>query len=235
MPIKPTEKGVPEETREQLARDIAEAGGTQNFDEAKSHALEEILNSKPLVHKDKNHPLRKKLRNLVSTQWKVWPHEKHLELVNIPFGICSPSTSSGFDRKLPNRNTIDQVCEAPTPTPKEIKKRELVSSDKTKQKETMTNKLGKKVVVRLPKGLFFCIVWVDSKLSNVEPSISKDGCSVVLKSCSPNPASVRQLLSHCAWAADEDNVITSTVDEVIRALKPKPMNLLTVPSRRALP
>jgi len=83
----------------------------------------------------------------------------------------------------------------------------------------MVNKLGKKIIIPLPKGLFFCIVWVDSKLSNLKIVVSDDGLSIKMRSKVPKPDTVAELLSHCTWAADEENVVTQHVDEEITRLK----------------
>jgi len=169
---------------------------------------------------------RKQLGNLVQ-RWKGFSKEDCLEKVYIPHiikraddgGASNNDINNPKDEldnkpaplKPPRRSTPQMHKPAPSITQK-IHSEEKVS--------TMNNLLGKKIVVPLTKGRIFVAVWVNSKLANEEIIISKDGCSVYQRSKEPHPVDASELLAHCTWGGDPENVIVSTVDKELQQLLP---------------
>jgi len=107
--------------------------------------------------------------------------------------------------------------------PISIKKpRSSTTSHPKKTLNNMANELGKTLVVKMPdNGMYFAIVWVDSKLTNLEFVVSEDGCSVIQRSKTPQPASASTLLSHCSWAKDPFHVVVNSVNAELKTLKEK--------------
>lgn len=82
------------------------------------------------------------------------------------------------------------------------------------------NKLGERIILQLPKGIILCVVWVDTKLSNLDVIFGEDGFSVKMKTRMPNPANASELLSHYGgWSSDSENVAVSALDELLVGLK----------------
>ena len=90
--------GVPQHVRKQLAYDIEEAGGIDLFDKGQTQALDHLLNNPDRAeeYSKRRGPLRRKIGNLVYSQWKLWPKEKYLWKVivrwDIPLHSSKPKT-----------------------------------------------------------------------------------------------------------------------------------------------
>lgn len=67
----------------------------------------------------------------------------------------------------------------------------------------------------------FVAVWVDSKLTNLDVMFGDDGHLVKMKSRLPNPQGASYLLSHYPWSSDPDNVVVSTVEDILSQLTSK--------------
>ena len=82
------ERGVPLFVRKQLARDIQNKGGINEFDRHEPQGLDKLLNNPDRKeYGGRGDPLRKKIANLVTNQWKTWPTEKYYTRVVIPYVI----------------------------------------------------------------------------------------------------------------------------------------------------
>ena len=101
----PETRGVPDDIREQLAHDIQKAGGIANFDKGSSQALDDILNSNPDKYKTRGHPLRRKICNLVYSQWKRWTPEKYSEEVLLHYRV--PNYARGKSKNKSKSEPID--------------------------------------------------------------------------------------------------------------------------------
>ena len=192
---------------------------------------------------------RRKIRDLVQW-WKQHKKEDYLKRVHVPYILNKQATSTEPDNDFGNCDTeLDCESEDHTPelenieekhpkrtvAPKSSKKQpfeksknepskkqlvEQSKNDSPNNKNMTRNELGKKLIVPLPKGLILCVIWVDSKLSNLDVVFGEDGYSIKMKSRMPNPTSATQLLSHCSgWAADADNVVISAVDDALDDLR----------------
>ena len=220
--------GVCRKVRKQLAKDIFKAGGIQNFDKNKDQALREILNREDrkevYAPYKRNAHSRIAIQNLVN-RWKGWDNEKYLELVHIPLvleadnAVC-PDTSDD-EEDISDEEEINS--KPPQPPQSAPKKRAIplrTQKISTKSQTTMANELGKKIVGTLPKGIILCIIWVDTKLSNLDFYFGDDGYSVKMKTRIPNPADASELLGHYgAWSSDKQNVAVSTLDDILLAIK----------------
>ena len=114
------ERGVPKYVRKQLARDIHQKGGIQEFDRQEPQGLDKLLNNPNRTeYGERGDPLRKQIANLVTNQWKVWPTEKYYDKVVIPFVI----------------QDNDQLAEAPASASKK-KSSNKKSSTTTKTRDT---------------------------------------------------------------------------------------------------
>lgn len=218
-------RGVPVKVRKQLAIDIEAAGGIQDFDKEKRFSLDDILSKKEHIYKDTKHPLRRKIQNLVYTQWKHFPRDKYFEKVLIPFLIrpeAPPSVSSNRSKKPVQepKARIPESNQPTTPTSNWTTPLKKNTNFQGRSNRTMTmNKLGEKIVKYLPKGIILVVYWVDCKLSNMEIVISEDGYSVKQRKKTPNPKGANELLSHYAWAKDDFNVAVVTLDDEVLTLK----------------
>ena len=245
-PLKGRKKsaGVPRQVRKQLARDIHQAGGIQDFDCGRDQALKSTLdrNDRKQIYAafKKNSNTRKTIQNLVNT-WKGWKKEVYLEKVHIPFVLTPDGISEALDTDTDSdpddraeEDTNDAYSEhyQKQQSPKATRRTEATACEtKRKQKDKETrrtsptmdkfNALGDKLIVPLPKGLILCVIWVDSKLSNLDIVFGDDGYTVILKSKLPDPNGAGDLLSHCTWSNDPTNVVVSTVDDVLSKLKGK--------------
>jgi len=255
-------KGVPRKVREQLAVDIKEAGGIQDFDKEEKFALDQLLNKRKDVYLERGNPLRHKMRNLVA-DWKSHSKEKHLSKVVVPYMIqrvedssneaddestntatfsqhscqpvkskdCNNSTKKSSNCADEDEGLCSNLKETTSPLPKKTKpkphipiasKKTQLSAHKRVWNRNMANELGKTLVVKMPdNGLHFAIVWVDSKLSNLEFVVSEDGFSVLQRSKTPQPDSASDLLSHCTWASDPFHVVINSVNAELKMLKEK--------------
>lgn len=82
--------GVDHNARKQLALDIQFAGGIQEFDRGEGQMLANILDDPDREDKcsERGHSIRRKIPNLVHSQWKVWDDDStHLKKVIMPHNI----------------------------------------------------------------------------------------------------------------------------------------------------
>jgi len=225
MPTNPESKskqrGVPQAVKTLVAVDIQDAGGIHKFDKEHPHALDEILCNKVGERKTLFKPYRKgtdkrrQVTNLVQTWKDKFSTEEFLEKIVLPLvlekqGNEQPVTASTASSDVDTRSfhqspSTSQACRIPT--------------NKKNLESDMKAKLGKKLIVPLPQGLIFCVVWVDSKLSNMKVFVSKDGLSVISRQKVPSPNNAADLLSHCAWATNEEHVVVSSVNGILDAIK----------------
>ena len=85
---------------------------------------------------------------------------------------------------------------------------------------TSANELGKKIVLALPNGLYFCIVWTNVKLnpSTLQIEVSKDQFSVIQKQARPIPKTPHDLLDEYSWGSDCLNYVYQHVHGEIKRL-----------------
>lgn len=210
--------GVGESVRKQLAFDIHNAGGIQEFDKFKRYALDDLLNKKKLYPVDKKE--RKQIRNLIYNQWKKWSTEKYHQLVEKPFGIVTEPTIVN-SATTPNKITTPNKTTASPP----IAKKQLTVS-KAK------NSMGRRIVTTLPNGLIACIVWVDTKLDNMHVVVSQDGFSIKKATKKPKQETAQDLLSKFSWSRDKNNAVVmalnAELDEIKDDSDPNEATIITV-------
>lgn len=222
--------------RKQLAIDIEAGGGIQEFDSANRFALDGILNDpeRDDIYQGRDDPRWcKQVRNLVFTQWKKFSREKYLTRVIIPFGIQPPKKSKPPppkpDISPPSSpksgiasSSFSEEETVAKPVPRARATPPTTAKVNTRYDRSMTtdNCLGKQLLLTLPKGLIFCVIWVDSKLSNLNPFITGDGMEVKVRSRKPCPANAAALIPHYDWATDDTNYVVAALDEELTRLKP---------------
>jgi hypothetical protein len=84
------------------------------------------------------------------------------------------------------------------------------------------NALGEKVVVYLPDGYIFCILWVDARLdaASLQFLISGDGRRVVQRQKKPLPPSASAMLSQVyTFARDPKHMVVAQVEAELNRLK----------------
>ncbi|CAB9525472.1 unknown protein [Seminavis robusta] len=228
----------------QLAKDIQKSGGIQ----ALGQRLEELLNRRENLYGQRGSAQRRQIQNLVQ-YWKKLSPDKYCEVVVIPLVLtdtptCTesglhdkPQQPSPLQRKQKQQQQQQQQQkqkphpqpqpqpqpQPPQPQPIPTRTTTTKPTSKSTQKNTSMktkNELGKILVVQPKIGLYFCIAWVDSKLSNLEICISDDRHSVILRSKKPKPKSASALLSQYGWAADSENVVVSAVNDELKRLMP---------------
>jgi len=206
-----------------VAGDIQDQGGLHEFDKSHPHALDEILSNKEGERKDLFRPYRKgsdkcrQVTNLVQHWKNKCSSDQFLEEVVIPLVLKKTEQENTHHSHAPSDQDFD--FEAFRSEPSGNKPKTTSTNSNSKSTMSKKNSLGKRLIVGLPKGLIFIVVWVDSKLSNLDVIISEDGFSVKQKSKKPYPKNASNLLSHYTWSADEENVVVSTVDDIIDNLK----------------
>ena len=86
--------------------------------------------------------------------------------------------------------------------------------------ETM-NQLGKRIVLKLPGGLYFCICWVESILDPdiLQIVVAEDGMSVLEKNKVPEPKTAKDLVSMYDWSSQKNNLVVKHLDGELRRLK----------------
>lgn len=95
--------GVPLHVRKQLAKDIYHAGGIALFDKNEKQALSNLLDNpdRDCYGEKRGHPLRRKIQNLVYSQWKVWDFEKFYKKVLRPWVYEDPDDPLSTPAKIP--------------------------------------------------------------------------------------------------------------------------------------
>jgi len=184
------------------------------------------------------------MSNLVNTWKRNYPtNEEWLAKVCIPVCLEKAATNPQASRvdieatEPKNENTENQFYNADTsnaycksnqqerPSPMQVFSRPIKSREKVCAKMTSShNKLGEKLVVPPFDGLILVILWIDSKLSNLEHVVSDDGLSVMQRKKVPNPKSAAQLLAKCPFANFPYHVVTKTLEQALQPLKPKEGN-----------
>jgi hypothetical protein len=84
------------------------------------------------------------------------------------------------------------------------------------------NALGEKVVVYLPDGYIFCVLWVDAKLDNniLQILVSEDGKKIIQRKKKPFPKSASQMLSQIyRFANDPKHMVVAHVESELNRLK----------------
>ena len=222
---KPKSAGVEKSVRIQLAKDIEQLGGPLEFE--KKEGIVALLRREdrqeiygPFVQKS---PTQKKLFNLLHA-WKQYSSkEEWLSKVYIPLVIQANDSDLGQEPQSVSPNHQPPAREPTKQIPSANKPRTSPAqppSTATNQKsfENM-NRLGKQILVPLPKGLYLVAVWAECNLSNIELSISSDGYSVIKRTKKPDPSDASELLAHYAWANDPDNVVISSLDDALEEIR----------------
>jgi len=84
------------------------------------------------------------------------------------------------------------------------------------------NALGEKVVVYLPDGFVFCVVWVDARLdnNNLQILIGEDGMGIVQRKKKPLPTSATQMLGQIyRFANDPKHMVVAQIEAELNRLK----------------
>ena len=84
------------------------------------------------------------------------------------------------------------------------------------------NALGEKVVVYLPDGFIFCILWVDARLNHevLQFLVSEDGMKIIQRKKKPRPPSASTMLSQVyRFAQDPKHMVVAQVEAELSRLK----------------
>lgn len=222
--------GVPDKIKELLAADMQACGGIQEFERENRQALKHILQGDAYTNYFDSGGDKRAVQNLVNN-WKLRCPLNDDWLAKVYIPLCL----SGDTEELPANtcpadpyNNNDTLFEPESKNPKEQSTPTKRHSKPTqKYKPTLRtamahpqNRLGEKLVIPLFDGIILVILWVDSKLSNLEHVISDDGLSVKQRKKIPNPDSAAQLLAKCPFANNPYHVVTKTVEQELQRLKP---------------
>ena len=94
---------------------------------------------------------------------------------------------------------------------------------KTKMSKTiLENKIGESIVLKLTAGLYFVLLWIDTKLDNdtVELKVSDNGKMVIKRTKKPTDNNAILLLWDLGYGFDKKHVVTANLqDELDRLLK----------------
>ena len=81
------------------------------------------------------------------------------------------------------------------------------------------NELGKQIVLKMPGGILFCILWIDAKLNakTLKFMVSHDGMSLIQQKKMPLPKSASKLLRVYKWGGQKKHTTVETLqDELAR-------------------
>ena len=120
--------GVPKLVRKQLAKDIYHAGGIDKFDLFETQALYNLLSNPDRdCYGSRGDPIRRKIQNLVYSQWKVWEFEKFYKNVLRPWVFEDPDDPLSPSAKIaPKKKTSASAKKGSTGTKK---KKQAAESD----------------------------------------------------------------------------------------------------------
>ena len=94
------------------------------------------------------------------------------------------------------------------------------TSSKTSTSSMSNNKLGKQIVLKMPGGIIFVILWIDAKLNQktLKFMVSDDGMSLLQQKKHPLPKSASKLLSVYKWGNRKKHTTVETLQDELDRL-----------------
>ena len=94
------------------------------------------------------------------------------------------------------------------------------TSSKTTTSSMSNNKLGKQIVLKMPGGIIFVILWIDAKLNQktLKFMVSDDGMSLLQQKKHPLPKSASKLLSVYKWGNRKKHTTVETLQDELDRL-----------------
>ena len=86
---------------------------------------------------------------------------------------------------------------------------------------TSQNNLGDKIVLNMPGGLIFCVIWTNARLDEnvLKITISDDQRSVEQSQAKPLPENASELLSEYKWGTETEHFVYKQVEAELGKLK----------------
>jgi hypothetical protein len=131
-----------------------------------------------------------------------------------------PATES--DSESDYSSDDESFVSKPIVTNKRATTTTTTTSTKLLSRNTMTvNDFGKRIVVPLPNGLIFCIVWTNVKLdpSTLQIKVAKDGYSVIQRIAKPIPFDASELLEEYNWGMDSHHFVVQALEDATKKMK----------------